>query len=137
MRVGMEKYRAQYPHADVLLFEPDREDADMFFANIFSYTHRAQLCETAYRNTRERLLAKAHTLGPILARHGLRIDVAKLREPHHPVRAAASDPRTLFLERPSVKSTARALGRTLDALEACLDGLAPGRGRARPHAATA
>jgi predicted acylesterase/phospholipase RssA len=137
MRVGMEKYRAQYPHADVLLFEPDREDADMFFANIFSYTHRAQLCESAYCNTRERLLARSGTLGPILARHGLSIDVAKLREPHHPVRAAASDPRTLFLERPSVKSTARALGRTLDALEACLEGAAPGRDRLRRRAATA
>ena len=36
MRVGMEKYDRQYPDADVVLFEPDREDADMFFANIFS-----------------------------------------------------------------------------------------------------
>ena len=27
MKVGMEKYRAQYPDASVILFEPDREDA--------------------------------------------------------------------------------------------------------------
>jgi hypothetical protein len=26
MKVGMEKYRRQYPHADILLFEPGRED---------------------------------------------------------------------------------------------------------------
>jgi NTE family protein len=45
MRVGMEKYRRQYPDADVVLFEPDREDADMFFANIFSYSQRKRLCE--------------------------------------------------------------------------------------------
>jgi NTE family protein len=127
MRVGMEKYRAQYPHADVLLFEPDREDADMFFANIFSYTHRAHLCETAYRNTRERLLAQHRMLAPLLARHGVSIDVARLREPHHPMRAAHADPRTLFLERPTVKGTARALTRTLDALEDCLAGLMPPR----------
>ena len=56
MKTGMEKYRRQYPHADVLLFEPDREDADMFFANIFSYAHRARLCEAAYRKTRARLM---------------------------------------------------------------------------------
>src|SRR5205807_2447080 len=31
MKVGMEKYARQYPNADVLLFEPDRENADMFF----------------------------------------------------------------------------------------------------------
>src|SRR5215470_2487274 len=64
MRVGMEKYRSQYPNADVLLFEPDREDADMFFANIFSYTHRAQICEMAYRSTRERLYQQRAALGP-------------------------------------------------------------------------
>ena len=37
MRVGMERYRRQYPNADIVLFEPDREDSDMFFANVFSY----------------------------------------------------------------------------------------------------
>jgi NTE family protein len=120
MRVGMEKYRTQYPQADVLLFEPDREDADMFFANIFSYTHRAQLCETAYRNTRERLRAQRKTLAPLLARHGIRLDASKLDEVRRPIGAALTDPRSLFLERPSVKTAARALTRTLDALDGCL-----------------
>jgi NTE family protein len=117
MRVGMEKYRTQYPHADVLLFEPDREDADMFFANIFSYTHRAQLCETAYRNTRERLRAQRHVLAPLLARHGIRLDASKLDEAHRPIGAALTDPRSLFLEQPNVKTTVDALTRTLDALD--------------------
>jgi len=125
MRVGMEKYRQQYPHADVLLFEPDREDADMFFANIFSYTHRAHLCETAYRNTRERLLAQAASIAPLLARHGIALNTSRLREEHDSQRAALSDPRPLLLERPSVKSAARALSRTLDALEGCLRREAP------------
>ena len=49
MKVGMEKYRSQYPDADVLLFEPDREDADMFFANIFSYRQRKRLCAIGVR----------------------------------------------------------------------------------------
>ncbi len=123
MRVGMEKYRQTYPRSDVLLFEPDREDADMFFANIFSYTHRARLCETAYRNTRERLLAQRRILAPLLARHGIRLDIAKLEEEHHPIRAALEDPRTLFFDRPSVKTAARALSRALDALESCLGSL--------------
>jgi predicted acylesterase/phospholipase RssA len=121
MRVGMEKYRRAYPHADILLFEPGREDADMFFANIFSYTHRAHLCETAYRNTRERLYSQRRRLAPVLARHGIGLDVAKLARPSR-IGSALEDPRPLFLERPSVKTTARALGRTLDALERCLPG---------------
>ena len=59
MKVGMEKYRRQYPDADVVLFEPDREDADMFFANIFSYSQRKRLCAMAFAKTRQNLLARA------------------------------------------------------------------------------
>ena len=120
MKVGMEKYHRQYPHADILLFEPDREDADMFFANIFSYTHRASLCETAYRNTRRRLLEQRDSLVPLLARHGIGLDVATLEEPNRPIKLALTDPRSLSIDAPNVKGAARALARTLDALEAWL-----------------
>ena len=120
MKVGMEKYRRQYPDADTLLFEPDREDADMFFANIFSYAHRARLCETAYRNTRARILAQREPLETMLRRHGIRLRLACLRERGRPIHAALDDPRPLFVEPPSVKSVARALERTLDSLVAWL-----------------
>lgn len=126
MRVGMEKYRRDYPHADVLLFEPGREDADMFFANIFSYTHRAQICEMAYRRTRERLYLQRHRLAPVLARHGIRLDLATL-ERKQSIAQALDDPRSLFLGRPSVKTAARSLSRTLDALERSLKVGAPSR----------
>jgi hypothetical protein len=116
MKVGMEKYRRQYPHADILLFEPEREDADMFFANIFSYTHRARLCEMAYRNTRQRLLEQRDTL----ARHGVHLDAAKLEDAQRPVQAALDDPRPLFIDPPSVQSLAHALERTLDSLDGWL-----------------
>ncbi|HET9764946.1 MAG TPA: patatin-like phospholipase family protein [Casimicrobiaceae bacterium] len=127
MKVGMEKYRRQYPHSDVLLFEPEREDADMFFANIFSYTHRARLCEMAYRNTRRRLLDQSDTLAPLLARHGIRLDSASLADAQRPVQAALDDPRALFIEPPDMRSLAHALARTLDTLERWLRG-----GRAPP-----
>jgi NTE family protein len=121
MKTGMDKYRRQYPHADVLLFEPEREDADMFFANIFSYAHRARLCETAYRNTRARLCAQREALEPLLGRHGIRLGWAKLADPQRSIRNALSDPRALRIEAPSVKGAARALERTLDALEGWLE----------------
>jgi predicted acylesterase/phospholipase RssA len=120
MKVGMEKYRRQYPRADILLFEPEREDADMFFANIFSYTHRARLCEMAYRNTRRRLLDQRDTLAPLLARHGVGLDSAKLEDAQRPVQAALDDPRALFIEPPDVRSLAHALERTLATLESWL-----------------
>ena len=122
MKVGMEKYHRQYPDADIVLFEPDREDADMFFANIFSYTHRASLCEAAYRNTRRRLLEKRDTLEPLFARHGIGLDFAKLGDAHRPIQLALTDPRPLFIDSPGVKGVAHALSRTLDALEVCLHG---------------
>ena len=126
MKVGMEKYRRQYPGADILLFEPDREDADMFFASIFSYAHRARLCETAYRNTRARLLAQREPIETMSRRHGIRLRLDRLREIERPIRAALHDPRPLFIEPPSVKSAAYALERTLDSLAAWL-GPAPAR----------
>ena len=129
MKAGMEKYRQQYPDADILLFEPEREDADMFFANIFSYTHRASLCESAYRNTRRRLFEQRHTLAPLLARHGIGLDVAKLEETNRPITLALTDPRPLFIGTPNVKGTARALTRTLEALELWLHHV-PAKGRA-------
>ncbi|TMH23525.1 MAG: patatin family protein [Betaproteobacteria bacterium] len=117
MQVGMEKYRRQYPRADVLLFEPDREDADMFFVNIFSYSHRKRLCEAAYHKARQRLLAQRDSLEPLLARHRIRLNVERLREPLRSIRAALIDPRPLSIHAPAVRTAARDLAYTLDLLE--------------------
>jgi predicted acylesterase/phospholipase RssA len=83
MAVGLEKYRVTHPHADVILFEPRADDATIFFTRIFSVSSRRRLCEHAYRATREDLLARADRLGPVLARHGLRLNVQRLADPGH------------------------------------------------------
>jgi hypothetical protein len=117
MQVGMERYRRQYPHADILLFEPDRQDADMFFVNIFSYANRQGLCEAAYQKTRQSLFARRASLGPQLARRGIRLNVDRLAEPRRAIEAALADPRPLRTHRPGVRQTARDLAYTLDHLE--------------------
>ncbi len=117
MKVGMEKYRRQYPDADILLFEPDREDADMFFANIFSYAHRKRLCEAAYRNTRQSLLARRETLEPQLAKRGVHLNLPRLTDPRRGLHAALDDPRPLLTRSPGVRQAARDLAHTLDHLE--------------------
>ena len=117
MKVGMEKYRRQYPDADILLFEPDREDADMFFANIFSYAHRKRLCEAAYRNTRQSLLARRETLEPQLAKRGVHLNLPRLTDAHRGMHAALDDPRPLLTRSPGVRQAARDLAHTLDHLE--------------------
>jgi NTE family protein len=120
MKVGMEKYRQQYPDADVLLFEPDREDADMFFANIFSYAHREQLCEAAYRSTRRNLLARQALLAPLLARHGVRLNLERLGDARRSIAGALNDPRPLLARPRGVRQATRDLAHTLDHLEAWL-----------------
>jgi len=120
MEVGMDRYRAQYPDADILLFEPDREDADMFFASIFSYARRKDLCEAAYRKTRQSLFARRSELEPLLARHGIRLKLEVLSDTQRSIRAALIDTRPLKARKPGVRQTARDLSHTLDQLEAWL-----------------
>lgn len=120
MKVGMEKYRQQYPDADVLLFEPERKDADMFFANIFSYAHREKLCEAAYRSTRRSLLARQALLAPLLARHGVCLNLDRLNDAQRSIAAALTDPRPLLTRPRGVRQASRDLAHTLDHLEAWL-----------------
>lgn len=120
MEVGMDRYGAQYPDADILLFEPDREDADMFFASIFSYARRKALCEAAYRKTRQSLFARRAMLAPLLARHGIRLKIEVLCDSRRSIGAALIDTRPLKARKPGVHQAARDLSHTLDQLEAWL-----------------
>jgi predicted acylesterase/phospholipase RssA len=123
MKVGMEKYRRQYPGADVILFEPDREDADMFFASIFSYAQRHRLCAAAYAKTRQSLRARAAALAPQLARHGIAIRHDRLADANRGVDDALADPRPLHAQPGhDVKTTARDLAVALNQLERWLEG---------------
>lgn len=81
MEVGMARYEKEFPKADILLFEPDHADADMFFTNAFSYASRQRLCEHAYQQTRRALLARRQEIEPRLARHGMRLRVDRLEDP--------------------------------------------------------
>lgn len=71
MQVGLARYPQQYPDIDQLVFEPNPEDGELFFANAFSFTARRRICEIAYRNTLADLRARTETLRPMLATHGI------------------------------------------------------------------
>jgi predicted acylesterase/phospholipase RssA len=79
--VGMRAYDTAFPDADVILFEPPRDDYKMFFTNVFSWSDRRTVCEHAYRRTRADLLSRREELEPILARHGIRLRLDVLRDP--------------------------------------------------------
>src|SRR6185295_19923926 len=72
LTVGLSKYRTQYRGADVLLFQPESDDSEICFTNLFGYATRSRVCEHAYQRTRSDLVLRAGELEPILARHGIR-----------------------------------------------------------------
>ncbi|HZP67886.1 MAG TPA: patatin-like phospholipase family protein [Rudaea sp.] len=73
MHSSLARYAHEYRHADVVLFEPDPDDAEMFFTNVFSFASRRRVAEHAYQATRADLRARAGALGAVLARHGLEL----------------------------------------------------------------
>jgi predicted acylesterase/phospholipase RssA len=114
MQVGMERYRSDYPDADVLVFEPEPGDTEMFFTNVFSYAARRRLSEHAYQRTRAELRHRMDELEPILARHKIGIDRNVLAD------------NTRMLARPLGslrRSRAGGFGRAVHQLEQTLDQL--------------
>lgn len=114
MLVGVASYRQRFPQADILLFEPDRGDRRMFFANVFRYSDRRRLVDHAYQCTRRDLLRAAPVLEPLLARHGLALRRRVLADRERSFRAA------LERQRRANRRVARSLAVTLDGLEAQL-----------------
>ena len=56
-----------------MVFEPNEDDGEMFFTNIFSYSSRQRVCEHAFRSTLADLRRRRDVLGPLLQKHGLRL----------------------------------------------------------------
>lgn len=73
MQIGMEKYPHQFPNIDQLVFEPNANDSELFFTNLFSFSSRHRVCQLAYRNTLADLRLRADVLRPMLAAHGIRL----------------------------------------------------------------
>lgn len=80
LEIAMGNFAHLYPQADVLLFEPSQSDAEIFFANLFSYNNRRRLCENAYQQTRLSLWQRRATLTPQLERHGLGLKLSLLQD---------------------------------------------------------
>lgn len=116
MQTGFRDYELRFPDRDIVLIEPDFEEQNMFFSNIFSFSNRHAVCEQSYQMTRRYLLNQRESLQPTLERHGLRLRVSVLDDPE----------RTLFgtrqpwTERPSTQLFEDA-GQVLDRLDRVLD----------------
>ncbi len=120
---GMERYKVAYPEVDIVLFQPNRSDADMFFTNLFSYASRRKLCEHAYQKTRQELWERRHELGPRLAKHGIAIDAEVLRDESLTLVKSIRRKHETWLDLDSATAT-RELTHTLDDLERYLRAIA-------------
>jgi NTE family protein len=110
LELGMKGYDGSHPDTDLLLFEPDHRDPEMFLANTFSYKRRRALAEHAYQRTRAELRKRRSTLAATLASHGLTLDEDVLDDAR----------RTLVGRRPPAATRA---ARALQRLDEVLDDL--------------
>lgn len=115
LELGFKQYERSYPDTDIVLIEPDQRDAELFFANTFSYRQRRELAEHAYQQTRQMLRERQAQLAPKLARHGVHIDTNALDDTE----------RQLLRPLRSANATAQRLHATLDELQARLQTLQP------------
>lgn len=93
MQVGRGKYAQQYPATDQLVFEPDEDDGEMFFTNIFSYSSRQRVCQHAFTSTLADLARRRDVLGPLFERHGLRLRDEVIDHPRRQVTVGVGKPR--------------------------------------------
>jgi NTE family protein len=78
LELGLKGYAETHPATDIVLFEPDHRDAELFLANTFSVSHRRALAEHAYQRTRAVLRSRFTSLSAQFARHGVTLDRAVL-----------------------------------------------------------
>ena len=81
LELGMKGYESSHPDTDIVLFEPDHRDVELYSANTFAYSGRRVLAEHAYQRTRADLRSRRSGLGATLARHGLALSDAVLDDP--------------------------------------------------------
>jgi len=95
MQIGITKYAADFPHAGMMLIEPNRNDERMFFTNVFSYGSRTELVEHAYQTTRQELLARAEQLDAFLEDYGLSLNTEALQRPQTFADSLTGEPSSL------------------------------------------
>lgn len=81
LELGLKGYESSHPGVDIVLFEPDQRDPEMFLANTFGYARRRSMAEHAYQQTRADLRSRRSALRMAFARHGLALDDAVLDDP--------------------------------------------------------
>ena len=120
MGTGMAAYAERYESADLILFEPRKDDYTMFFTNVFSFAARKEVVQHAYRSTLRQLADRADEVGPVFERHGLRLRLDVLARPDHDLWQSVGLGEAGRAVLPTTVAT-RDLRDALEALDALLD----------------
>ena len=121
LEIGMAAYKTKFKDADVLLFEPDRDDHRMFFTNIFGFSERRMVADHAYRATRRELARRAPELGPQLAKHGITLRTDLLEDLDRDLWQSVGPGAGRHGRKESTSDVADRLDSALDRLDALLD----------------
>ncbi len=121
LEIGMAAYRTKFQNADVVLFEPDRNDHRMFFTNIFGFSERRAVADHAYRATRRELLRRAPELGPQLAKHGITLRTDLLEDLDRDLWESVGPSAARHGRKESTSDVADRLDSALDRLDAWMD----------------
>ncbi len=68
MNLGLRTYDRRFPDASVILIEPRTDDHEVFFSNIFSFSSRRSVCQSAYVKTWRHLKRRRDEIRPVLER---------------------------------------------------------------------
>ena len=108
-------YATSFPDAKLIVLEPSKGDADLFFSNLFSYGSRRRLAEHAYQHTRAQLLARADVLATEFALYGIKLNLRALEDPSRKLLPTARR-----FSRGETGAVASKLAQALDELEVAL-----------------
>jgi NTE family protein len=112
---SISSYATSYPDSKLIVFEPSKGDADLFFSNLFSYSNRRRLAEHAYQHTRTQLLARAEVLTAEFAQYGIELNGRVLEDSSRTLLPVAR-----LFSRGETGAAVSKLNRALDELEVAL-----------------
>jgi hypothetical protein len=84
--------RRAHPDVDIIVIEPRRDDARLFFNNIMRYSSRLHVLHHGYESVLVELEEREPAEKEMLARHGIRLRRSLMREQLRRIRRAAYDP---------------------------------------------
>lgn len=112
---SLQSYATTYKDAKLIVLEPSKGDADLFFSNLFSYGNRRRLAEHAYQHTRAQLLARSDAIAAEFAKYGVKMNLNALTDPHRKLLPTARK-----VARGETGAAASKLTHALDTLEVAL-----------------